>query len=161
MGNLIKLAESQTCTSITLGKWGWGAGGVKKRKQELLPFLSFPSFPVSRNHLLQLVGWKLSDVLPKEKIPLKCRGMDVSGAQVYSPLTLLLHWEEARHWKEGGGWRMKEKPTLACDDKSWSLIKHCWGVPCSCPASKQIRFSSQSLFFISVSTVIDLYKNGF
>lgn len=32
----------------------------------------------------------------KEKIPLKYRGMDVPGAELYSPLTLLLYWEEMR-----------------------------------------------------------------
>lgn len=125
-------------------------GGGKKAA---FPFLSFPRFPVTRNHLFQLGRWKVGPVPCKEKIPLQCRGMDVAGAELDSPLTLSLCWEEGRDAK-------RKEPSLAFDDKSCSLTQHCWGASCSYSASKQVRSASQNLFSSAIFTEMDLYKHG-
>lgn len=159
MGILIKVIESQSCTSIIPSEWGPG----KTKKQ-------------ARNFLIS----SISKISSTQEPPVPTNGMKAQFCAVQRDNSFKLSVHEcARCWslfiiyplavqgrneshsKEGSSWRMKEKPTLACNDKSCSLIQPCCRASSSCPASKKKRFDSQSLFSPSVFTDIDLYENRF
>lgn len=159
MGILIKLIEPQSCTSIIPGEWG--PGKAKKQLRNFsIPFISeiysTQKPPVPTN------GMKAQSCAVQRENFFK---MSVDGCArcwaLFSIHPLAVQERNKSHWKEGSSWRMKEKPTSACNDKSCSLIQHCCRDFRSCPASRQKRFDSQSLFSPSVFTDIDLYENGF
>lgn len=158
MGILIKGIESQSCTSIIPGEWG--SGKNKKPSKELFNFFNFQDF--------QYPGTASSNKWDESSILCYARRqffkLSVNGCarcwSLFSIHPLAVQGRNESHWKEGSSQRMKEKPTLACNDKSCSLIQHCCRASCSCPASKKKRFDSQSLFS-PLFTDIDLYENGF
>lgn len=111
MGILIKVIESQSCTSIIPSEWG--PGKTKKASKVLFNFFNFQDFQYPGTSSTNRMGWKLSPVLCKETIPWNCQWMNVPGADLYSAFTLLLYKEEMRvterkdpaeEWKRSQPW---------------------------------------------------------
>lgn len=113
------MIESQSCTSIIPGEWG--PGKTKKQARNFsVSSVSKIEVPVPTD------GMKAQSFAVQRDNSFKLSVDECARCwSLFSIHPLAVQGRNESHWKEGSSWRMKEKPTLACSDKSCSLTQHC------------------------------------
>lgn len=121
MGILIKVIESQSCTSIIPSEWG---PGKTKKQARYFSISSISKISSTQEPAVPTDGMKAQSCAVQRDNSLKLSVDECARCwSLFSIHPLAVQGRNESHWKEGSSWRMKEKPTLAGNDKSCSSIQ--------------------------------------